>query len=161
MQLYFLRHGEAGHNAPSDFERELTPAGEQSALNIGKFCAGASIHFSHVLTSPLIRTKQTARCVMSSLPDVAFEETEFLTPDSDPRNLLEHLRSFSMDSRILLVTHEPFVSNCISTIISGTEAVNIVMKPATFVFIETSGVPARGNGRLRWVLPPGVIENLL
>lgn len=161
MQLYFLRHGEAGHKAPSDFERELTVEGEQSALNIGKFCADSFIQFTHVLSSPLLRTRQTARCVLRNLPDVTIEETDFLTPDSDPRDLLAHLRSFSMDSRILLVSHEPFVSSCISSIISGTEAVNIVMKPATFVFIETSGVPALGNGRLRWVLPPSVIENLL
>ncbi len=161
MHLYLLRHGEAGHKAPSDFERELTTEGEQSAENVGKFCVDSLIHFTHVLSSPLHRAIQTARCVLRNLPDVSIEETEFLTPDSDPQNLLAHLRSFSMDSRILLVTHEPFVSSCISSIISGTEAVNIVMKPATFVFIETSGVPARGNGRLRWILPPSVIENLL
>ncbi len=161
MELYFLRHGEAGFNAPSDFERVLTVGGEQAALNIGKFCAESSVMFTRVLTSPLVRAKQTAHCVLQELPDTVIEECEFLTPDSDPRNLLVHLRSYTTDSRLLLVTHEPFVSTCISSLISGSETVNIQMKPATLVLIETSGVPARGNGRVRWILPPSVIEALL
>ena len=161
MELYFLRHGEAGFNAPTDFERVLTSGGEQAALNVGKFCAESSINFSRILTSPIIRAKQTAQCVLQELPETMIEECEFLTPDSDPRNLLEHLRSYSTDSRLLLVTHEPFVSTCISSLISGNESVNIQMRPATFVLIETSGVPARGNGRVRWILPPAVIDALL
>ncbi len=161
MNLYFLRHGEAGFNAPTDFDRELTTGGEQAASNVGRFCAKSSIHFSRILTSPLVRATQTANFVQQELPDTTIEECEFLTPDSDPRNLLEHLRSFSMDSSLLLVTHEPFVSACISSLISGTESVNIQMRPATLVHIETSGVPSRGNGRVRSILPPAVIEALL
>ncbi len=160
MHLFFMRHGEAGHTAPTDFERELTGEGETASLNAGTFFSDSNIHFTHVLCSPLVRARQTADCVLQQHPDIRIELTEYLTPDSDPRNLLEHLRSFSSDSRLLLVTHEPFVSDCISILISGTESVNIVMRPATITLIETNGTPGRGNGQLRWILPPQVIEKL-
>lgn len=161
MILFFLRHGEAGHHYETDFERELTNDGKHASTNVGKFCAKMNIHFTHALVSPLVRAKQTAHAVLQKLPAVSLVETEHLTPESDPRNLFEFLRSYSNDSRILLVTHEPFVSTCLSSLISGTEGVNLVMKPATIVSVETTGAPSRGNGRLRWLVTPQIIEHLL
>ena len=161
MILYFLRHGQAGHNFPSDFERELTDEGRHASKNVGKFCAEMNIRFTHAYVSPLVRAKQTAHAVLQKLPDVTLIETELLTPDSDPHNFFELLRSNSNDNKILLVTHEPFVSSCISALISGSESVNVVMKPATIACIETTGALARGNGKLRWILSPQIIEHLL
>lgn len=161
MKLYFLRHGEAGHNGASDFERELTERGETDSKNIGAFCQKTKIFFTHVLVSPLVRAKQTARLVMDQLPAVPVEETEFLTSSSDPKNLFNLLRSFTNESRILCVTHEPFASTCISTLISGTESAHIVMKPASFACVETDGPPTRGNGKLLWLHNADLIRSLL
>lgn len=161
MKLFFLRHGEAGHTAISDFDRELTEQGETDSKNVGTFCVKSKIFFTHVLTSPLVRTKQTARLVMEQLPAVTIEETEFLTSSSDPKNLLNLLRSFTNESRILCVTHEPFASICISTLISGTETAHVVMKPASFACVETDGAPQRGNGKLLWLFSADVITSLL
>jgi phosphohistidine phosphatase len=161
MLLYFVRHGEAGHHYDTDFERELTNDGKHESSNVGKFCAEMNIHFSHALVSPLIRAKQTAHAVLKKLPEVSLVETDHLTPESDPKNLIELLRSYSNDSRILLVTHEPFVSTCISSLISGTESAHVVMKTATIACVETSGAPSRGNGRLRWIVTPQIINHLL
>ena len=161
MVLYFLRHGQAGHNFPSDFERELTDDGRHASKNVGKFCAKINIHFTHAFVSPLVRAKQTAHAVLQKLPNVTLIETEHLTPDSDPRNLFELLRTNSNENKILLVTHEPFVSSCISLLISDSENVNVVMKPATIACVETTVSPAPGNGRLKWILSPQIIEHLL
>ncbi len=148
-------------NFPSNFERELTDDGECASRNVGKFCAKANIHFTHAFVSPLVRAKQTAQLVLNELPKVKLEETEFLTPDTDPKNLFTLLQSFTSDSRILLVTHEPFVSTCISTLISGTKTANIAMKPASFVCVETNGVPSRGNGKLLWLVTSDMMKKLL
>ncbi|MFA5833873.1 MAG: phosphohistidine phosphatase SixA [Bacteroidota bacterium] len=161
MILFFLRHGEAGHHYNTDFERELTNDGKHAAANVGKFFTEMNMHFTHAFVSPLVRAQQTAQTVLQKLPPVVLTETKHLTPESDPRNLFELLRSYSNDSGILLVTHEPFVSTCISTLISGTENVNVVMKPTTLACVETTGAPSHGNGRLRWIVTPQIIEHLL
>lgn len=161
MRLYFLRHGEAGHNFSSDFERELTEVGVRQSKKIGKFCDKTGIYFTHIFASPLIRAQQTAQIVMSKLSPIEIHTIEHLTPESDPRNLLEHLRTFPPESRILLVTHEPFVSTCISTLISGTETANVMMKTTSFACIEINGLPVKGSGRIRWLLTPGLIDKLV
>lgn len=161
MILYFLRHGQAGHNYPTDSERELTDEGKHASKKVGKFCTAMQIHFTHAMASPLIRALQTAQAVLQKLPDLELIETEHLTPDTDPRNLFEHLRSFSNDSKILLVTHEPFVSRCVSILVSGSESVNLVVKPATLVCVDTTGTPSRGNGRLRWIITPQILDSVL
>ncbi|MFA6437944.1 MAG: phosphohistidine phosphatase SixA [Bacteriovoracaceae bacterium] len=161
MVLYFLRHGQAGHHYATDFERELTDEGKHASKNVGKFCAAMNIHFTHALVSPLIRAQQTAHGVLKKVADVPLTETEHLTPESDPRNLLELLRTFPNDSRVLLVTHEPFVSTCISTLISGSEVAHIVMKTTSFACVETHGIPVKGSGKLRWLLTPDMLENLI
>jgi phosphohistidine phosphatase len=161
MLLYFLRHGQAGHHYPSDFDRELTDEGKHASKNVGKFCALMGIHFTHALVSPLVRAQQTAHAVLKKVADVPVTNTEHLTPESDPRNLLELLRSYPHDSRILLVTHEPFVSACISTLISGNEAAHVAMKTTSFACIETHGALVKGGGKLRWLLTPDMVEKLV
>lgn len=160
MILYILRHGQAGTHSPSDFERELTAEGIASSHVIGMFCKNMSIHFTHAFVSPLVRAKQTAREVLKSVPDVALFESEHLTPEADPRNLLEQLKSYPNNSRILMVTHEPFASTLISTVISGTESVRVMMKTTSFACIETQGMPARGNGTVLWLITSEMIKHL-
>ena len=158
MILFFLRHGEAGMTFPSDFERELTANGVMASQSIGEFCKRSNISFTKIITSPLIRAKQTAQEVGKFYPNVRIEELEFLTPDTDPKNLFNFLRSTTLGSRILLVTHEPFASTCISTLISGTESANIVMKTTTLACVKTHGTPIRGNGNLLWMIPSDMVQ---
>jgi len=161
MILYFLRHGQAGHNYPTDFERELTEEGKHASKIVGKFCAVMHIHLTHAFTSPLVRAQQTAHGVLKKLPEISLSETEHLTPDADPRNLLEMLRHLPNDSRILLVTHEPFVTACISKLISGSEASQVMMKTTSLACIETHGTLVKGSGKLRWLLTPDIMEKTL
>lgn len=161
MVLYFLRHGQAGHNYATDFERELTESGKNASKDIGLFCAEMNIHFTHALVSPLVRAQQTAHLALKQFHDVALKSTEHLTPESDPRNLLNELRSYPTSARILLVTHEPFVSTCISTLISGSETAQVAMSTASFACVETLGAPARGNGTLRWLVTSDMLQEIL
>jgi len=161
MRLYFLRHGEAGHKASSDFERELTDEGKHASKAVGLYCKKMTLNFSAVYTSPLVRAKHTAQLVLHELSRTELEETDFLTSDSDPKNLFGILKPFTAESKILLVTHEPFVSACISTLIVGNESAHIVMKPCSFACVETDGVPSRGNGKLLWLFHPESINALL
>ncbi|MFA6468488.1 MAG: phosphohistidine phosphatase SixA [Bacteroidota bacterium] len=158
MVLYFLRHGQAGHDFPTDFERELTEEGKHASKIVGKFCSELHIHLTHAFASPLVRAQQTAHAVLKKLPEITLSESEHLTPDADPRNLLELLRTLPNDSRVLLVTHEPFVTACISKLISGSEATHVIMKTTSLACIETHGSLVKGCGKLRWLLTPDIME---
>lgn len=161
MKIYILRHGEAEKYTPTDFDRKLTEQGEADSKNVGLFCAKTNIYFTHIFVSPFTRAKQTARLVAEQLPPAPIEETDFLTPNADPKNLFNLLRSFTGESRVLCVTHEPFASTCISTLISGTESSHVVMKPASLACVETDGPPARGNGTLLWLLNEHLMNALM
>jgi phosphohistidine phosphatase len=161
MVLYFLRHGQAGHHYPTDFERELTEEGKNASRDIGVFCAEMNIHFTHALVSPLVRAQQTAHRVLKQFPNVVMKATEHLTPDSDPRNLFTELHAYPSAGRILLVTHEPFVSTCISTLISAHETAHVAMHTTSFACVETHGAPARGNGTLRWLVTSDMLREIL
>ncbi len=148
-------------NFPSDFDRELTVSGVKASQSIGKFCRKTDVTFTHVITSPLVRAKQTAEEIVKSSPGVKIEESEFLMPNADPKNLFNFLRSFTSSSRVLFVTHEPFVGTCISTLLSGTETVNLAMKTTTFACVETHGSPVHGNGKLLWLIPSEIIQQTM
>jgi phosphohistidine phosphatase len=160
MKIYFLRHGEAGA-AVSDVDRALTDIGERDSYNIASLCRRSLITFNHVLTSPILRAQQTARIAIAYHPGITPEETEHLTPNADPKNLIQLLRSFTNESHILCVTHEPFVSACISSLISGTESSHIIMKPASMACVETYGAPSRGSGKLLWLITTDIVRNVL
>lgn len=160
MKIYFLRHGEAG-TAVTDADRSLTDTGKRDSSNIASLCRRSLITFTHVITSPILRAKETAALAIAHHRALSVEESEFLTPNADPRNLIEYLRSFTNESHILCVTHEPFAGICISTLISGTESSHIIMKPASMACVETYGPPSRGNGRLLWLINPDMVRNML
>ncbi len=151
MHLYFLRHGEAAFTPLGDSERVLTKIGIESADTAAKYCLKLGISFSHIYSSPIIRAQQTAEILKNYFPQLKIHPTDHLTPESDPRNLFEEIRHHTNDSRILLVTHEPFASRCISQLISGTEQSQIVMKTTSLAYVETEGSIGRGSGKLLWL----------
>ena len=160
MKIYFLRPGEAGA-AISDVDRALTDIGERDSSNIASLCRRSLVTFTHAVCSPILRAKQTAVLAIAHQPALTIEESDFLTPNADPKNMIQYLRSFTNESHVLCVTHEPFASTCISSLISGTESSQIIMKPASIACVETHGAPARGNGRLLWLINPDMVRNIL
>ncbi len=160
MLIYILRHGKAGHHAVSDFDRELTKEGMSDSFMIGKFCATTNLLFTHAVTSPLIRARQTADEVLKSTLNVPLSVSDYLTPEADPRKLLKHLHTFSANSRILLVTHEPFAGKCISTLICGNPAAGVRMNTTSLACIETIGLPNEGNGKLLWLVTSDMITSM-
>jgi phosphohistidine phosphatase len=60
MTLQFLRHADAEPFTGSDFSRNLTPKGNTQAANVGKFLKSRHLVPDIILTSPLVRARQTA-----------------------------------------------------------------------------------------------------
>ncbi|MGB2876319.1 MAG: histidine phosphatase family protein [Gaiellaceae bacterium] len=58
MQLYLVRHAEAADGEPDEL-RPLTPEGRKAARSLGERLAAEGIHPDAVLTSPLLRARET------------------------------------------------------------------------------------------------------
>jgi phosphohistidine phosphatase len=59
MRVYLVRHGEAAPGEP-DALRRLTPAGLAAARDLGARLAAEGVAPATVLTSPLLRARETA-----------------------------------------------------------------------------------------------------
>ena len=72
MRLFLVRHAEAAPGEP-DALRELTPAGHDQARALGMELAANGIRPAVILTSPLVRARQTADAVglaVGVLPEI-------------------------------------------------------------------------------------------
>jgi phosphohistidine phosphatase len=153
MLLYFLRHADAVNSGyANDFDRELTEEGKAQAENVAHTIRALQLAFTHVLCSPLVRARQTAKIALSNFSTLEIQDCDYLTPLSDPRNLFSELGQYPKDSRILLVTHEPFASTCIAALISGANESKVTMKKASVACLETHSPVQRGTGILLWLL---------
>ena len=115
MNLYFMRHGIAVDRATGatadDRSRVLTPKGikriEREAAGLKRL----SLSLDRILSSPLERARQTAKIVAQALQmDDRLEEFAQLAPDQSVRDLLSGLAAYSGKKQILLVGHEPLLS---------------------------------------------------
>ena len=134
MRLTFLRHGiAAGRGSPAyenDSERPLTAKGERRMRRIAEGMQALGLSYDLMLSSPYLRAKQTAEIVaqiLSTAHDVLLVET--LTPEGDPRQVIEALRTDHRDRQdVLLVGHEPYLSRLISTLLTGGPNLSVGMK---------------------------------
>jgi phosphohistidine phosphatase len=62
MQLYLVRHAEAAGGEPDEL-RALTPAGREQARSLGASLREAGIRPDAILTSPLLRARETGTLI--------------------------------------------------------------------------------------------------
>jgi phosphohistidine phosphatase len=134
MKLSLLRHGIAADRGSAEYEndseRPLTPKGDRRMRRIGKGIQAVGLSYDLILSSPYLRAKQTAEIVaqvLSAPEGVMLAET--LTPEGNPRQLIEALRTDHRERQdVLLVGHEPYLSRLISTLLTGGPNLSVAMK---------------------------------
>lgn len=134
-QLVLMRHAQAANNAPTDFERPLTPRGVADADRVGEMLAQRYDGFDRIVASAARRTRSTAQAVASQCgyPRQAID----LRPeiyDAMPGLLLSVLQA-QPDSaqRVLLVAHNPGISYLASLL---TQEPGIALAPAEYVELD-------------------------
>jgi phosphohistidine phosphatase len=122
-QLWLLRHAEAEpHGVRPDSERRLTERGEQQARAAGLALMRLDVTFDAVLFSPKVRARQTAELAAESWSVQArrrLQEHPPLASGFDAREALDALASVGGEGRVLLVGHEPDLSNVIAELMGG------------------------------------------
>lgn len=118
MRVFLGRHGEASFNAPSDRERALTPNGVQATQFVQSTNQAVFSDVRHVLSSELVRARQTAEIYAEAL-GVANQTRTFLAPDYDAEEVLQALARESFDGDVLIVSHQPLVGDLMSLLVAG------------------------------------------
>src|SRR5882762_5883878 len=111
MKLYILRHGEAGEpddpKYKNDAERPLTLKGIQRTKLLAHALRQMEITFDVILSSPLVRARETAEIVERGLRlQGRLELNEHLAPSGDVEKLLNQLNKLRpAPGNILLAGH--------------------------------------------------------
>jgi phosphohistidine phosphatase len=160
MNLYILRHGLAvEHGAPGyakDADRPLTPKGERKLGRIADAMEAFELSFDLILSSPYTRARQTAEIVADALGlRKKLELHDELTPEGSFNKLIESItRRKSAPENVLLVGHEPYLSELISTLVAGDASMRITMKKGGLCKLSSENLkPGRCAG-LEWLLTP-------
>lgn len=124
MRVILIRHGHAVSPAASydDALRYLSVVGRQQARATGQTLAARSVRPSHVWSSPLVRAVQTAELVVAPLEfGGSVEARDDLYPDSPfdslARALAELLGESGEEAQVVVVGHQPFMSNAASELL--------------------------------------------
>lgn len=164
LELIVLRHGEAGNRVTTptkDLERTLTASGKREVEQIAKSIKSMQLKITHIATSPLARSLETAKIVAKTLnKSKALQEWDELKPESDRSSFYMRLSEFKENSTVLIVGHEPFLSSLIGDLIAGKSTSHIVLKKAGLAKVAIDSLSPKASGRLRWLLTPRQLKNL-
>lgn len=162
LQLYLIRHGvaaERGPEYPDDAKRPLTSQGMAALKREAKALNELDVSFDVIITSPLVRTRQTAEILAEELADTPPVTTSnSLTPEGTPDDVMHELEKHQRKRRIALVGHEPNIGQLAGRLL-GTRA-PIEFKKGAICRIDFDELPPDGVGQLRWLLPPRVLKKI-
>lgn len=154
MDLYVLRHAKAERAVPGgdDARRPLTEKGQRDARRLGRWVREHELALDLVATSPYTRAHETATLVAqcgSALPLMIWDE---LVPGSTVAALMARLATLDPNAAVLVVGHDPLLSDLVSAAIGGGRV--RLAKGALALIGQFS--PESG-GALEWLVTPGVI----
>jgi phosphohistidine phosphatase len=160
MNLYLLRHGlavEPGtHGFAKDADRPLIPKGERKLWKIAEAIEAMAISFDLILSSPYVRARQTAEIIAEALN--ARKKVEFsdaLVPAGSVKRLIESLNHLQpARENVLLVGHEPYLSELISLLVSGQVGFAVVMKKGGLCKLSAQSLHAGRCAEFEWLLTP-------
>jgi phosphohistidine phosphatase len=161
-ELYLIRHGVAearGDAWPDDAKRPLTERGVARLRKSARALARMGLSIDVVLTSPLVRTRQTAEIVAAAFdPRPAVVNVEALTPGGSHAGVLAELEKHLRRGHIAIVGHEPGIGELAGRLAGMRHALEF--KKGAVCRIDVDTLPPRGAGTLRWFLTPKVLKSL-
>ena len=88
------------------------------------------------------------------------ESWDELRPEGNRLDLFRRLSKMRQDADVLLVGHEPYLSNVIGEIISGNLASRIAIKKGGLAKVQITSFAPKPSGELRWLLTPRQLKKM-
>jgi phosphohistidine phosphatase len=163
--LILMRHAEAGEadprRWPDDRQRPLSEAGRRAHAGVAEVLRRMGVRFDRLLTSPLVRARETAEITARAYGGApAPEPTELLGDRAEPASTLAGLATVDAGA-LLCVGHEPTLSRLAALLIARDGGARIEMAKSGVAVIECVGPVAPGRGQLRMHLRPPELLRLL
>jgi phosphohistidine phosphatase len=159
-ELYFIRHGlaeERGDAWPDDDKRPLTDEGMSRMRKAVRGLSRVGVSVEVVLTSPLVRARQTAEIVAAELdPRPSLVNLDSLAPAGSYTAVITDLEQHGRKSRIALVGHEPMLGEIAARLIGSRHPIEF--KKGGVCRIDVDALPPAGPGDLRWMLTPKILR---
>lgn len=164
MNLLIMRHAEAapiGGEIMRDADRVLTARGENDAVLVGRSLKTLSLSPDLILTSPLERAKKTG-AILSSVwkhrPEV--RPTEHLGMGFRQKSLLADLKALQTLQTIIIVGHQPDMSDFIAYCIADSKRAALAMPVASAARLTLTFNSSHLDATLHWLLTPDLIRTL-
>jgi phosphohistidine phosphatase len=154
MEIWILRHAKAEEGGPgtSDEERELTAGGHETMRSVARAIARLEPKLDAILTSPLVRARQTAEPVARALAlEDELIESDALVPDADPKEILREIGKRGL-SRAMVVGHMPHLGRLLGYLLTGRPDTSIDIKKAALARIQFDGDAPKPPGTLTLLL---------
>jgi phosphohistidine phosphatase len=158
MDLYLIRHAEAqplGEGGIEEDEaRPLTDAGLAQCKVLAAALQRCGVRPGRMLTSPLLRAKQTAEGVLHhwAAPVPHLEECQLLAPGFKRRKLTRFLGGLNEDA-VALVGHMPDLAEYAAWLI-GSRKAQLDLDKAGVACIRCNEGLGKGDGELTWLITP-------
>ncbi len=162
LELYLIRHGVAadrGEDFPDDSKRPLTSGGVSRLKKEAKALEALGVGFDHIITSPLVRTRQTADVFVESLKSKpSLSQSDALAPAGTSTAVIQELGKHMRKGRIALVGHEPNIGELAARLIGAR--LPLEFKKGAICRIDFEVFPPKGVGQLRWFLTPRMLREI-
>ncbi len=156
MVLYLFRHGIAGPAPPGqgDAARTLTSEGIDQLKRQARALERAGFRMDRLLTSPLVRARQTADLLAPAL-GVSPETDTLLQPGCTFDDAAELLARYPQAARLMLVGHQPDLGRLARTLTGS----NAKMRTGMMAVIDVHALRPSG-GLLLGLYDPEVMARL-
>ena len=129
MKVFLIRHAEAAPGEPDEL-RTLTEHGFAQARELGKRLAREGVRPDAVLSSPLLRARETADAIAKATGAEA-EPIERLAPGATADDLRDAVKG--RGATVVVVGHQPDCSQIAAAVTGGPEP---PFKPAGMLELE-------------------------
>jgi phosphohistidine phosphatase len=117
VRVYLVRHGRAASGSPDEL-RSLTPDGREQARSLGERLADEAVRADAVLTSPLLRARETGELLAKALASSS-EPDERLAPGATTDDVRAAVAG--RGEAVVVVGHQPDLGRIAAELTGGPE----------------------------------------
>jgi len=160
MEIYFVRHANAGQhqlNPAKDEKRPLDELGIEQSHIVGRGLAALKVRPDEIISSPLARAAETAAIVAEEIGHVEkIVLDDALRPDATYEQFEQLLARHRDRDAIMVVGHNPSMTEFLNHLI-GADHEGVEFKKGAVAKVERESGQA---AVLKWSMPPKVVRAL-
>jgi len=132
LRLFLIRHADAEAGDPDELRR-LSPEGREQARALGKRLAAAGVRADAILTSPLLRARETGEALADALACTS-EPSDAISPGATAAAVRSAVEG--RGETVIVVGHQPDCGEIAAELGDGTEP---RFPPAGMVELQLQG----------------------